>query len=304
MTPDLVFSLPGNEAMAASLASRLGAETGTLESRHFPDGESYLRLVTPVAGRHVLFVCTLDRPDAKFLPLLFAAATARELGAMTVCLAAPYLAYLRQDRRFQAGEAVTSRQAAKLLGDAFDRLVCVDPHLHRYHDLAEIFAIPALALHAAPLLASWVAASVERPLLIGPDRESEQWVSAVAKRAGAPFAVLDKIRHGDRDVEILLPELRQWEGHTPVLMDDIISTGRTMLEAIRLLRVQGFARPVCLAVHGLFADGADMALKAAGARVITCNTVPHACNAIDVSELLASGFLKPAAATAPSRGRS
>lgn len=284
--------------MAERLASRLGAETGVIETRRFPDGESYVRLVTPVAGRRVLLVCTLDRPDAKFLPLIFAAATARELGAAEVILAAPYLAYLRQDRRFHAGEAVTSRHAAKLLGGAFDRLVCIDPHLHRYHDLAEIFAIPALALHAAPLLASWIAASVEDPFLIGPDRESEQWVGAVAARAGAPFAVLEKVRHGDREVEIRAHDLEKIGRRTPVLIDDIVSSGRTMLEAVRLLRRSTQAPPVCLAVHGLFSEGADLALEAAGATLATCNTVCHASNAIDVSGLLASG-LRSCSATEP-----
>ncbi|WP_164119514.1 ribose-phosphate pyrophosphokinase-like domain-containing protein, partial [Stenotrophomonas maltophilia] len=84
----------------------------------------------------------LAQPNEKILPLIFAAATARELGAARVGLVAPYLAYMRQDRRFNPGEAVTSRQMAHLVSGAFDWMVTVDPHLHRYSDLSEIYSIP------------------------------------------------------------------------------------------------------------------------------------------------------------------
>jgi ribose-phosphate pyrophosphokinase len=92
---------------------------------------------------------------------------------------------------------VTSRSYAALLSSAFDALVTADPHLHRYRALDEIYRIPTRVVHTAPLIASWVAATVQRPLLIGPDSESEQWVSEVAAGAGAPWTVLRKIRRGD-----------------------------------------------------------------------------------------------------------
>ena len=97
----------------------MAAEIGAIELRAFPDGETYLRFMSDLSGRTLVIVCTLDRPDEKFLPLLFAAATARELGATKVGLVAPYLAYMRQDRRFKPGEAVTSREVARLVSDAF-----------------------------------------------------------------------------------------------------------------------------------------------------------------------------------------
>ena len=142
----VVFSFPGNENLASALASQLGAERGTLELRHFPDGESYVRFRTPVERRHVILVCTLDRPDDKFLPLAFTAAAARDLGAMQVGLVSSYLAYMRQDRRFHKGEAVTSACFAELLSRQFDWLVTVDPHLHRRSSLSEIYSIPFATL--------------------------------------------------------------------------------------------------------------------------------------------------------------
>jgi ribose-phosphate pyrophosphokinase len=190
--------MPGNDAMTRALARRLDGEVGQMEMRAFPDGETYLRLLADPIGRALVLVCTLDRPNEKILPLLLAAAAARELGAKSIGLVAPYLAYMRQDQRFKPGEAVSSRAFTGLLSGAFDWLVTTDPHLHRYGSLQEIYAIPTRAVHAAPLISQWIRTRIERPLIIGPDRESEQWVSAVAKDAGAPYVVLQKRRRGDR----------------------------------------------------------------------------------------------------------
>lgn len=291
--PPLLVPLPGNEAAARRLADALGAETGALDVRRFPDGESYLRFRCEPAGRAVALVCTLDRPDDKILPLLFAAAAARDLGAARVGLVAPYLAYMRQDRRFKPGEAVTSVQFAALLSAAFDWLATVDPHLHRHGSLADIYTIPAVAVQAAPAISAWLRAEVVRPLLIGPDSESEQWVGAVARDAGAAHTVLDKVRHGDRDVTVSVPELGRWAGRTPVLIDDIVSTGRTMIAAIAHLAAAGTPPPVCVAVHGIFAGDAHAALAAAGAgRVVTTNTVAHDSNAIDITGPLAAAVAR------------
>lgn len=284
----LVLALPGSEALAADLSRQLGAPLGALETRQFPDGESYVRLPEGLAGREAILVCTLARPDAQFLRLVFTARTARELGARRVILVAPYLAYMRQDARFHPGEAVTSRHFADLISREVDALMTVDPHLHRHRALSEIYAVPTTVLHAAPLLADWIAAQVARPLVIGPDIESEQWVKAVAERAGAPHLVLEKQRHGDRRVEVAVPDLGAWRGRQAVLVDDIVSSGRTMIEAAKGVVRQGLAAPVCAAVHALFADDAFAELSGVAARVVSTDTVPHPSNAIPVAGLLAS----------------
>ena len=299
----LLLAPPGNERSAHLLARALApataddaraphppVEQGTLTLRRFPDGETYVRVETPMRDRDVALVCTLDRPDDKLLPLLFLAATARDLGATRVGLVAPYLAYMRQDRRFSEGEGMTSTYFAALLSRSFDWLVTVDPHLHRRSSLGEIYSIPTEVVHAAPALAEWIRASVRRPLLIGPDSESAQWVAAVAGMAGAPSIVLEKVRRGDRDVTVAVPEVERWRDHTPVLVDDIISTARTMIETVRHLGRAGLAAPVCVGVHAVFADGAFDELRAAGAAiVVTGNSIPHVSNAIDLSVGIARG---------------
>jgi ribose-phosphate pyrophosphokinase len=281
----LILPLPGNEPLAADLASRLGAELGQLETRRFPDGESYVRIRSDVRGREVVCVCTLARPDQQFLRLVFTARTARELGASRVTLVAPYLAYMRQDRAFHDGEAVTSVQFASLLSREFDRLVTVDPHLHRHRSLAEIYSIPAEALHAANALRDWIQGNVERPLIIGPDSESEQWAAAIAQ--GAPVAVLRKARLGDRSVAIEFPDLSPWRDRQPVLVDDIAASGRTLIQACKGLAAQDLRAPICLVVHAIFAGDAFARLSAAAARIVTTDTIAHPSNGVGISELVA-----------------
>jgi ribose-phosphate pyrophosphokinase len=286
MTRPLVIALPGNEEIANGIARDLDGDLGQLETRNFPDGESYLRFRMDPKGREVVLVCTLDRPDPKFLPLAFAAVTARQLGAARVGLVAPYLAYMRQDKRFHEGEAVTSTIFATFIASAFEWLVTVDPHLHRHKSLDEVYSLPTKVVHSAPLIADWIAATERAPLVIGPDIESEQWVSEVAVRAGAPYRVLRKERRGDRDVEITIPDLGEFSGRTPVLVDDIVSSGRTMIETARRLREQGMPPPICIAVHVLLSEDAYACLREVAGDVVSTNSVPHESNRIDVSELL------------------
>jgi ribose-phosphate pyrophosphokinase len=285
---EIVFAFPGHEALARILAARPDAAKGSLVLRRFPDGESYVRLDAPVGGCEVILTCGLDRPDEKLLPLVFAAGAARELGAASVGIVAPYLGYLRQDKRFQDGEALTSAIFAKLLSGYADWLVTVDPHLHRYRSLEQIYSLRTAVAHAAPEVSAWIREHVAAALLVGPDAESAQWVGEVARLAGCPHVVLEKVRRGDRQVEVSAPAIEPYRNRTPVLIDDIISTGVTMAEAVARLIRAGMRPPVCIAVHAVFADGADAALIAAGAaKVVSCNTIAHATNEIDVNSAIA-----------------
>lgn len=291
MTKPLLFALPGNEAFAGALARHLGADKGALEVRRFPDGESYVRLDTDVAGREVVFVCGLHEPDPQFLPLVFAARVAKDLGAARVGLVAPYLAYMRQDIRFKPGEAITSVYFAGLLSQCFAWLVTVDPHLHRWKSLDEIYSIESRVVPAAPAVGEWIRRNVPNPVLIGPDSESSQWVTAIAGLAGAPFVVLDKTRRGDRDVTIAVNDDTALLQRTPVLVDDIISTAHTMIAVVRQLRERGLPAPVCIGVHGVFAPDAHRELSVAGAAsIVTTNTIPHETSRIDLSAGVAAAL--------------
>ncbi len=287
--PPVVLAVPGYEPGAERLCARLAITPGHAHVRAFPDGELLVRIDTEVAQRDVVLVGALDRPADKLLPLLFLAATARDLGAARVGLVAPYLSFMRQDVRFNDGEGVTAVYFAQLISKAVDWLVTVDPHLHRLRSLDTIYGIPSRIARAAPAIAAWVREHVERPLLVGPDAESEQWVAAVAAGCDAPFIILEKTRRGDRDVSVSEADVAGHAGRTPVLVDDIISTGRTMIEAAQQVTRAGLAAPICIGVHGIFADDAHGIMRAAGAaRVVTCNTVPHQTNGICVWDAIAT----------------
>lgn len=286
----IILALPGAERLAQTLAQQLHCAASTLELHRFPDGEGVVRLRTSVAGQRVLLVAHLDRPDDKTLPLLFAADAARELGAGELGLVAPYLPYMRQDERFREGEAITSRSYARLLSGAVDFLVTVDPHLHRWPSLDAIYTIRTRVVAAAPAIAEWVRREVPQPVLVGPDSESEQWVADVARRIDAPYFVMTKVRRGDRDVSVALPADAEHAGRTPVLVDDIMSSGHTMAAAVQVLREQGWSRPLCVGVHALLDPASqDMLQRSGVARIASCDTVPHGTNAISVASLLAEG---------------
>ena len=116
-------------------------------------------------------------------------------------------------------------------------------------------------------------------------------VREVAMGAGTDFVVLDKSRSGDRKVAVAMSDMTQWRAHTPVLVDDIISTGTTMLESMMHLRDAGMKPAVCIGIHGIFASRAyEDLLSLKPARIVTTNTVKHETNTIDISDLLAAGI--------------
>lgn len=266
----------------------MNAEIGNVTFRKFPDGETYTRILSDVKDKRVVLICTLHEPDEKLLPLYFLSHTAKSLGAKCTCLVVPYLAYMRQDKVFNEGEGVTSGFFGKLVSGFADSIITVDPHLHRISSLEEVYDIPNKVVRAADAISEWIIENIENPVLIGPDSESEQWVSEVAKNAGAPFTVLQKVRHGDREVEVSVPEVGRYKDHTPVLVDDIISTARTMIETVEHLKIAGMKPPICIGIHAVFSGNAYQELMDTGVNnIVTCNTIPHPSNAIDLSNVLA-----------------
>lgn len=283
----VIFALPGNELLAKNLLTKLNAVAGEMVVRYFPDGESYVRVISDVSGKEVILVCTLHQPNDKLLPLLFLANNLKDLGAKKMTLVAPYLSYMRQDKKFNSGEAVTSGYFAKLISSFADELITIDPHLHRRHSMSEIYSIPCKVIHASELISNYIKDNITMPLLIGPDSESEQWVSKVAENANAPFIILQKVRLGDKDVKITVPQVEKYKDYTPVLVDDIISTARTMMETISHLKSESMKPAVCIGVHAVFSGNAFEELKKSGTvEIITCNTINHVSNKIDISDLI------------------
>ncbi len=291
MTPPLMFDFPHVSSLGQKVRKAIGGEEGKLILREFPDGETYLRVESSVKGRDVIINATLFHPNDWFLNLLFLADTLHSQGAKRINLLSPYLSYMRQDKVFHPGEALTSQTFARLLSSYFDSLITVDPHLHRYRSLDEIYTIPSTVLQAAPLISRWIHKNVENPFLVGPDEESAQWVQAIA--GDTPFIVLHKTRYEDGHVKINWLPVGEIEGKTPVFVDDIISSGGTLLQAAEHLKTLTPAPPWAVAIHPIFAWDSYEKLKVAGFKnIATCNSIPHPSNQIDLSELIVGALEK------------
>ena len=291
MSNSILFSFPGQLSLAEQLSKQLNVEMGIVDIHKFPDGETSVRIQSDVRNKTAMIVSALNHPNEKILPLMFMAQTLKELGASKIILIAPYLPYMRQDKRFQSGEAITAVLFAKFMSTWIDGLITIDPHLHRIKHLADIYAVnPVTVLHATSAISEWIKSHVTDALLIGPDAESRQWVEDIAHRANADYIICNKIRMGDEQVNVTLPEIKN-TGKTPVLVDDIISSGASMMETLRQLLSRGFKHPICIGVHALFDAEVEKKLLTMGARqIITCNTIPHHTNKIDLTDLIADSM--------------
>jgi ribose-phosphate pyrophosphokinase len=287
---ELLLGFAEYEAPARRLAEVAGLDYAQIDVHRFPDGESRLRLPDRLPP-HVLICRSLNQPNDKLVELVLAAATARDLGADTITLVAPYLCYMRQDKAFQPGEAVSQHVIGKLLAGCFDELIAVDPHLHRVHQLDQ--AVPvrqALAVSATNAMAAYLDGRLDNPLLLGPDEESEQWVAAIARRNQLEFHVARKRRFGDSEVRVTLPDA-DYRGRSVVLVDDVASTGRTLEAASRCLAPFQPASITVMVTHALFVGDAQTRLRDAGVDDIwSCDSIIHPTNRINLADTLAQAL--------------
>lgn len=302
-----VFAFADDADRAGDLARHCGVPLHRIESRRFPDGESLVR-VTATAQTALLYR-SLDNPDAKLVELLLAASALRDGGARRVILIAPYLAYMRQDMAFHPGEAVSQKVIGGLLAATFDGVVTVDPHLHRVASLAEaIPGIPAIALSAAPALAAAIGAGPSGPdtVLVGPDSESRPWVEAIARPLGLEVLVGEKVRKGDRDVALDIPGIAAVRGRRAVLIDDLISSGTTLIGCAAMLRNAGAQEIAAFATHCLACAEDVVRLRNAGiARILATDSTGHELARIPLAGILsqaiaAQGWLAPSVKEDPS----
>ena len=276
---------------ALRLARAAGLDAAEIERHRFPDDELRLRLPAELPASAVLFR-SLHRPNEKLLELLLVARSAGRGGVRHLTLVAPYLAYMRQDKAFHPGEVVSQRIVGEFLAGLFDGVITVDPHLHRIASLAEAIPVPhAVALSGAGLLADIAVARRERPLLVGPDAESAQWIETAARRHGLDAIVCTKIRHGDREVDIALPADARVAGRAVVLLDDVASSGRTLACAAGRLRAAGAASVDVAVTHALFAGDALEVIRAAGVgEVWSTDCIAHPSNAVHIAPMLAEAL--------------
>ena len=287
----IVLGFKDYSSQAGKLAEALDLPLALVQRHRFPDGEYKLTLPAGLPAElpaSIIFCYSLDQPNEKLVELLLAASSVRQQGATRLTLVAPYLCYMRQDKAFHPGEVVSQPIIGQFLAGLFDNIITVDPHLHRVHHLHE--AVPArqaVTLSATALMAKFLAGRFNNPLILGPDRESEQWVSAVAMPNQWQYAVCDKIRSGDRQVRITLPDI-DLENREIVLVDDVASSGQTLIVATRECLARQAGSVDILVTHALFVNDALQELLQAGAgNVWSTDSVNHESNIIPLAPLLA-----------------
>ena len=294
MNDVIIAATPDNIPAAERLADRMKIDLSPIEASKFPDDE--LRIRATAAASTTILYHSLDHPNEKLVAVILAASALRDLGAKKIVLVAPYLCYMRQDKAFSRGEAVSQSAIAKLISQWVDHIVTVEPHLHRVKALQTVFPdIMATALSASPLLATMIreCSADKNFILIGPDEEARAWTASTAQEANVPFTVLKKTRHGDRSVTVAHENDLEFQKKRVCFIDDVVSTGATFAAAAKLLREMGATSIEALAVHALCSADDLNRLKGAGVeRIRSTDTVPHPTNAACVASLIAEALLR------------
>lgn len=289
----MIVSCSHGRHLGRLIAKKLRMPHSNLIVDKFPDDEIRVRFDFNFKNRNVFLVQSFYKNISDcIIEVILASKTAKELGAKKVVLVAPYFPYMRQDKRFHKGEAVSQRIIGGLIDKYFDAVYAMDPHLHRKNILGNIFKIRAVKLTANNLIADYIKKHIKNPVIMGPDEESYKWAKNVAEMLGVESRILKKKRYSSYHVEVKLNKKIGLGGRDAVIVDDIVSTGHTILETAKVLRKLGAKNVHCLCVHGIFVDNALSKLKNAGIKVVSTNTIPSKVSKIDVSGVFSHDVIK------------
>lgn len=283
-------------AEAQRLANALQIPLAFVDVHTFPDGETAPRVPEP--ARTTIVYRSLHQPNAKLVELLLAADAWRRNGVEELILVAPYLPYMRQDKTFRTGEPISQRVVARLLDATFDRVITVDPHLHRTTSLTELFPTCASThLHGADALVPYLRARAlpAATLVIGPDIESDPWTRRIAEPLGWDHATLRKVRRGDAEVEIQSAPDLPIAGRPILLVDDICSTGGTLRKALSILQSSG-AGPITIFITHMLGDAkvTESLLRAGAPHIISTDSCPGPTSEIHLANLIAQSLKRSA----------
>ena len=278
-----VVGCSGGLHLYKKIAKVIGAESSKLEVKKFPDGELNIRFLNSLKGKEVFLVQSFY-PDCneKIVETLIAGYTAKNLGASKVKLIAPYYPYLRQDKRFREGEAISVSIMDKITS-IFNEIIVLDPHLHRIKNIKGVIK-KGRRITTVDVIADYIKQTkIENPYFIGPDIESRQWDRNIAKKVGAPYLVLRKTRYSSRHVKINSKSI-DLSGYSAIMIDDIISSGHTILETVKEVKKYNPKKIYVIGIHGLFCEGALEKIKKE-AIVLSTNTIDNPVSKIDISSV-------------------
>jgi ribose-phosphate pyrophosphokinase len=281
----LIATFEKTKDLARSVSKILSCDFTNIETKDFPDEESYVRFKVSPKGKTVLIFNTFDRDqNNRLIETILAAGIARDYGAKKVILVAPYFPYLRQDTHFEDYDSFSIKYIAPLV-EVFDKVYVVDPHLQRIRDIKKIGKNFERLTSVGPIAGYIRDNFKEDYTLVGPDKESRQWAQGVASLLGKQAIVLKKMRSTWRKVKIEEKSL----GKRVIIIDDIIGTGHTILETIKVARRHGAKEITVIGVHGILVEGAVKKIVP-HAKLVTTNTILNAHSRIDISGLIADAL--------------
>jgi len=268
-----------------TLAQHLHIDFVEMDRRRFPDGELNPRILeTP---KDVLLVNTLQSseafdPNRYLLEYIFSIKNLRERGTERITLVMPYLPYARQDGVFRKGESFTSKYILEIFKDLqIKDIFAVTFHLHRQRTARLVEGITLHSISGVDALGDYLDQyQVENPLCVAPDEEAEQWARKVAQRIGGNVATLKKRRNFTTGVVETSGKIP--EGRNVIIVDDMISTGGTILNAVEICRKFKAKTVFVCAVHGIFSRPVNWDVE-----VITTNTIENPYAAVDVTPYVA-----------------
>ncbi len=274
---------PASQLLASRTARALGTEPVLCEFNRFPDGELYLRIADEIKNESVTLIQSTptDSDLVSLLQLIDACNEAKELNVVI-----PYMGYSRQDKRFKPGEPISARAVARCINA--DRVFTVNIH---EKSVLGYFPCPAKNLDAAKLLGEYIAGfGLENPILVAPDEGAEGLVKKVSSGLGFDYDHLQKTRLSGDTVTIKTKNIDVTGRHV-VLVDDMIATGGTMTESIKMLKDQGAVDVYLACVHPVLARNAVLRLFNAGVKdIIATDTLEKAESILSVAPLIADAL--------------
>jgi ribose-phosphate pyrophosphokinase len=299
MTP-FIISGSGHPALASAMARDLAGNIDRVVER-FPDGDLHVS-ISGARGRDVFVVQPLAGTIGdSLLELMLIADACNRSGALSVAAVVPYLGYARQERRTGEGQPLGAAVVARMFSAGrWSRVITIDLHAPAVEGF---FAAPVDHLTAVPILADALETTRDDDdVVVAPDLGAAKLARRYAKRLKLPVAIVHKTRVSSSEVaaEDISGSVR---GRRPILVDDMISTGGTIAEALRAVLAAG-ARPeaIVAATHGLFVGPAEERLRALPiTRLLVSDTLPIVpgplpMEVVSVAPLLATAFRRIAEA--------
>lgn len=282
---------PASENLGRKVAALLGVTAVQMEYKRFPDGEFYIRFAEEIRGEDVVIVQTTGPPqDSNFLHLILLADAAKDLGAKSLIAVVPYVAYGRQEERYRSGEAVSANTVLKLIREVgVDLFITADFHDPKLLASAgkrfeNISAIPSLAQHILQY-------KLDGAFSLAPDDGAQAFVKTTSKILKGDWGWLEKTR--DKVTGKVSFELKALnvKGKDAVVFDDIISTGSTMVQAVKALKDQGANRVYATCVHPLLiGDAKENILRAGATAIIGTDSVQSSVSTVSIAPLVAEAL--------------